>query len=40
MKSLKKEELIDQGQLEHTKTEKRILETANHPFLVSLHFVF
>jgi len=27
MKSLRKEDLIDKDQVEHTKTEKRILET-------------
>jgi serum/glucocorticoid-regulated kinase 2 len=36
MKSLRKEDLIDKEQIEHTKTEKRILETVNHPFLVGL----
>jgi serum/glucocorticoid-regulated kinase 2 len=40
MKSLRKEELIDKDQIEHTKTEKRILETVNHPFLVGLQYVF
>jgi serum/glucocorticoid-regulated kinase 2 len=40
MKSLRKEELIDKDQVEHTKTEKRILETINHPFLVNLEYVF
>jgi len=40
MKSLRKEELIDKDQIEHTKTEKRILETVNHPFLVGLEYVF
>ena len=32
MRSLRKEDLIDKDQVEHTKTEKRILETVN-PFL-------
>jgi len=40
MKSLRKEDLIDKDQVEHTKTEKRILETINHPFLVNLEYVF
>jgi len=40
MKSLRKEDLIDKEQLEHTKTEKRILETVDHPFLVGLEYVF
>ncbi len=30
MKSLRKEELIDKDQIEHTKSEKRILETVNN----------
>jgi serum/glucocorticoid-regulated kinase 2 len=40
IKSLRKEELIDKEQIEHTKTEKVILETVNHPFLVGLEWAF
>ena len=40
LKSLRKEELIDKDQVEHTKTEKMILEHVNHPFLVNLAFAF
>jgi len=40
MKSLRKEELIDKDQIEHTKTEKMILESINHPFLVGLECAF
>ena len=40
LKSLRKEELIDNNQIEHIKTEKMILETVNHPFLVGLEWAF
>lgn len=40
LKSLRKEEIIEKDQLEHTKTEKMILEHINHPFLVSLVYSF
>ncbi len=40
MKSLKKDVLIDQEQIENTLLEKNILETLNHPFLVGLQFCF
>ena len=40
LKSLRKEELIDKDQVEHTKTEKMILEHVNHPFLVNLAYAF
>lgn len=40
MKSIRKEEIIDKEQIEHTKTEKMILEHANHPFLVNLAYAF
>jgi len=40
LKSLRKEELIDKDQIEHTKTEKIILENINHPFLVGLEWMF
>lgn len=40
LKSLRKEELIDKDQIEHTKTEKLILEHINHPFLVNLAYAF
>lgn len=36
IKILKKKHVIDSKQLEHTITEKKILSTFNHPFLVSL----
>jgi serum/glucocorticoid-regulated kinase 2 len=40
MKSLKKDVLIDQDQIENTLLEKKILETIDHPFLVELIFCF
>lgn len=40
IKSLKKEEIIQQEQLENTKTEKMILEAVAHPFLVGLEYCF
>ena len=40
MKSLRKDEIIDKDQLQHTKTEKLILELANHPFLSKLAYAF
>lgn len=40
MKSLKKDVLIDQEQIENTLLEKKILESLEHPFLVSLVFCF
>ena len=40
LKSLRKEDLIEKDQIEHTKTEKMILEHVNHPFLVNLAYAF
>lgn len=40
MKSLKKDVLIDQDQIENTLLEKRILQSLDHPFLVGLVFCF
>lgn len=40
IKVLKKQEIIDQDQLEHTKAEKVILQHVNHPFLVGLEYAF
>jgi serum/glucocorticoid-regulated kinase 2 len=40
MKSLKKDVLIDQDQIENTLLEKRILESLDHAFLVDLIFCF
>lgn len=40
MKSLKKDVLIKENQLESTKLEKEILMKKEHPFLVSMEFIF
>jgi hypothetical protein len=40
MKSLKKHVLIDQEQVENTLLEKKILESMEHPFLISMTFFF
>jgi len=40
LKSMKKADLVEKDQLEHTKTEKWILEKINHPFLVNLDYCF
>lgn len=40
MKSLHKEEIIDKDQIEHTKTERYVLEKSKSPFLVGLEFAF
>ena len=40
IKILKKKDIIDQDQLEHTKAEKSILQHVNHPFVVGLEYAF
>lgn len=40
MKSLKKDVLLDQDQIENTLLEKKILQSLDHPFLVGLVFCF
>jgi serine/threonine protein kinase len=40
MKSLKKDVLIGNDQIKNTILEKKILESLEHPFLVSLIFCF
>ena len=40
MKILKKEEIIKRKQINHTKTERLILEKLNHPFIAQLKFAF
>jgi serum/glucocorticoid-regulated kinase 2 len=40
MKSLKKDVLLDQDQIENTLLEKKILQSLEHPFLVGLVFCF
>ncbi len=38
MKVIKKSKVIEKDQLEHTRTEKEILEVVNHPFVVGLQY--
>jgi len=40
IKVLKKQQIIELDQLEHTKAEKIILQHVNHPFLVGLEYAF
>eukprot|EP01084_Bolivina_argentea_P276974 472707_1 len=40
MKILKKENVIKRNQIEHTKTERRVLGFVTHPFIVSLYYAF
>lgn len=40
LKSLKKSKLKEAKHVEHTKTERKILEIVHHPFIVSLKFAF
>jgi serine/threonine protein kinase len=40
LKSLKKNKLKEEKHIEHTKTERKILEIVHHPFVVSLKFAF
>jgi serine/threonine protein kinase len=40
MKVLKKDHVVKRKQVEHTMTERRILENIRHPFIVSLRYAF
>jgi len=40
MKVLNKKNILENGELEHTKTEKNILQKLIHPFLVNLNYSF
>jgi len=40
MKMLRKENIVRRNQVEHTKTERNVLEAVSHPFIVSLHYAF
>lgn len=40
MKVLNKSHILKRKQIEHTKTERRVLGTMNHPFIVKLHYAF
>ena len=40
MKVLSKDNIVKRKQVEHTKTERRVLGNINHPFIVKLHYAF
>jgi len=40
MKMLRKENIVKRNQVEHTKTERNVLETVSHPFIVNLVYAF
>ena len=40
MKVLKKKNMIKRNQVEHIKTERKVLELINHPFIISLKYAF
>jgi len=40
MKTLRKPHLLKRGQIERTKTERKVLSLLNHPFIMKLHFAF
>ncbi|TMW55616.1 hypothetical protein Poli38472_010498 [Pythium oligandrum] len=40
MKMLSKENIVKRKQVEHTRTERRVLGYTKHPFIVGLHFAF
>merc|ERR1719350_1203329 len=37
---LRKEHVVKRNQVEHTKTERNVLEAVSHPFIVTLHYAF
>jgi serine/threonine protein kinase len=40
MKVLKKKHMIIKNQVEHIKTERKILELIDHPFIIKLKYAF
>lgn len=40
LKILKKSEIVRRNQVEHTMTERRILENIRHPFIVKMDYAF
>jgi len=40
MKVLKKKNMIKRNQVEHIKTERRIMELIDHPFIIKLKYAF
>lgn len=40
MKVLKKKNMVKQNQIEHIKTERKIMELIDHPFIIKLKYAF
>jgi len=40
MKMLRKDHIVKRNQVEHTRSERNVLEATSHPFIVTLHFCF
>jgi protein-serine/threonine kinase len=40
MKMLRKDHILKRNQVEHTRTERSVLEAVNHPFIVDLRYAF
>jgi protein-serine/threonine kinase len=40
MKMLRKDHILKRNQVEHTRSERNVLEATAHPFIVSLHYAF
>merc|ERR1711978_193302 len=40
MKILRKKQIVKRNQVEHTKSERKILQALQHPFLIKLRFAF
>lgn len=40
MKMLRKDHIMKRNQVEHTKSERNVLEATAHPFIVNLHYAF
>ena len=40
MKMLRKDNVVKRNQVEHTKTERNVLESVSHPFIVNLAYAF
>jgi len=40
MKTMRKENVVKRNQVQHTQSERNVLEVVNHPFIVNLHYAF
>jgi len=40
MKILEKKNIVDRGEMQHTQSEKNILQKIRHPFIMNLHYAF